>query len=200
VKVPNRIMEQTQVYRLWQAPFAERKFAPVLAHNNLRQVRRILDVGCGPGTNAHHFAHTSYVGIDCNPAYIEHAKRKNPGTFIVADATTYRVESNEGFDFILVNSFLHHIDTPNALRILAHLSTLLTPKGHIHILELVLPEGASVARLLARMDRGDFPRPLRDWLSMVKNSFAPRVVEPYALTAFGITLWNMVYLKCEKKI
>ena len=51
-----RLLEQPLSYRLWQAPFAEAKFEPVRRHNDLGRVRRVLDVGCGPGTNTHHFA------------------------------------------------------------------------------------------------------------------------------------------------
>lgn len=195
----SRIMEHAEVYRLWQAPFAENKFAPVIASNDLRLVRRVLDVGCGPGTNAHHFSDTNYTGIDCNPAYIEYARRHHQGNFVVADATTYRVETAERFDFILVNSFLHHINKQNAREILSHLSALLTEDGHLHLLELVLPDRPSIAKLVAHLDRGDFPRPLQEWLDLVKEAFQPVIVEPYQLKAVGTTLWKMVYLKCRTK-
>src|SRR5260370_6319198 len=108
MRFTSRIMEYTQAYRLWQAPFAEDKFRPVLASNDMREVQRVLDVGCGPGTNAHHFADASYTGIDLNPAYIEYARQHHQGNFVTADATTYRVDPVQHFDFILVNSFLHH--------------------------------------------------------------------------------------------
>ena len=49
------LLEQTPVYSLWQAPFAAEKLAPLLAHNDLGRVRRVLDVGCGPGMNTHLF-------------------------------------------------------------------------------------------------------------------------------------------------
>jgi len=52
------LLERTSVYKLWQAPFAEQKFAPVLVHNDLDRVQRVLDVACGPGTNTHHFSAT----------------------------------------------------------------------------------------------------------------------------------------------
>jgi len=199
LKLAASLLERTQVYRLWQAPFAEDKFAPVLARNDMQRVQRVLDVGCGPGTNARHFANASYTGIDCNPSYVAYARRHHAGNFVVADATTYRVETGERFDFILVNSFLHHIDAPDARRVLSHLSPLLTEDGHIHILELILPEKRSIGRLVARLDRGDFPRSLDQWLKIVKEAFEPVLVEPYTLTAFGITLWNMVYFKCRIK-
>ncbi|HEV3275386.1 MAG TPA: class I SAM-dependent methyltransferase [Terriglobia bacterium] len=194
-----RIIEHELPYRLWQAPFAEDKFSPVLAHNDLARVRRVLDVGCGPGTNTHHFMGADYLGLDCNRHYIESARRRHRRNFVVADVTCYQADVGERFDFILVNSFLHHIDTPNARRILAHLSGLLAEDGHVHILELVLPNRLSPARFLARMDRGEFPRPIEEWRAMFSQSFEPICFEPYPLKALGTTLWNMVYFKGRKQ-
>jgi len=195
VKLTNRIMEWTWAYRLWQAPAAERKFAPVFAHNDLRTVRRVLDVGCGPGTNTHHFAHADYLGIDINPAYIASARRRHGRTFVVADVTSYTVQDDRRFDCILVNSFLHHVDTASAERVLRHLHGLLTEDGHVQIIDLVLPEQRSIARFLARMDRGDFPRPLEEWRGLFSSRFEPVVFEPFTLSAFAVPLWNFVYFK-----
>ncbi|MEP6730942.1 MAG: class I SAM-dependent methyltransferase [bacterium] len=190
-----RVMENTLAYRVWQAPFAERKLAPLLAHNDLSRVRRVLDVGCGPGTNTQHFAGADYLGIDFNPAYIESARKRHGREFIVADVTTYEVSPEQRFDLILANSLFHHIDTPNTQRILAHLATLLSDDGHIHVFDLVLPEAPSVSRFLARADRGDYPRPLDEWREIFTRAFEPVVFEPYPLGVGGVTLWNMVYFK-----
>jgi SAM-dependent methyltransferase len=194
-----QIMENTSVYSLWQAPFAENKLAPLLAHNDLRQVRRVLDVGCGPGTNTPHFAHTRYLGIDHNLRYLQHARRRHRRDFLVADVTRPALAPTARFDFILINSFLHHIGTPSVREILAQLNPLLTEDGHVHILELVLPARPSVARILARLDRGDFPRPLEEWKQIFTETFETEVFEPYALTGLGATLWEMVYFKGRGK-
>ena len=199
MRLTDRIMENTHAYRLWQAPFVEQKFAPITRHNNLNLIRRVLDVGCGPGTNAHRFADADYLGIDWNSDYIEYARRHHKGSFVVADVTKYTVAPGQRFDFILVNSFFHHIDTENAQRILSHLGTLLTDNGHVHILELLLPDRPSIARLLARMDRGKFPRPSQDLLRVVEDVFEPVVLEPYVLSALGVTLWDFVYIKGRVK-
>src|SRR5207302_118616 len=141
----------TLAYRLWQAPFADKKLAPLFAHNDLRAVRRVLDVGCGPGTNTGHFGHADYVGVDINPRYIAYARRRYGREFLVADVTA-GPDLGARFDCVLVNSFLHHVDDAQAHRILGRLAPLLSPDGHLHALELVLPAGRSVARLLARLD------------------------------------------------
>ena len=82
------ILEQPVVYRLSQAPFVGQKLVPILAHNDLGRVRRVLDVGCGPGMNTALFAHADYLGIDINPKYIANARRRFRRDFLVADATT----------------------------------------------------------------------------------------------------------------
>jgi SAM-dependent methyltransferase len=189
------LLEHTLVYRIWQKPFAEQKFAPVLAHNDLRRVRRVLDVACGPGTNTGHFAHSDYLGIDLNERYIQHARARYGRSFLVEDVCTYRVPPVERFDFILVNSFLHHVSDSDVTNILSHLRTLLSEDGHIHILELVMPEERSMARRMARWDRGKYARPLGHWETLFDGIFEPLLLEPYALVGFGTTLWNMVYFK-----
>ncbi len=192
-------MRHATAYRLWQAPFAEKKLTPVLRHNDLSSVRSVLDVGCGPGTNTRHFAHASYLGLDVNPDYIAYARHRYGREFIATDVREYSGRTGERFDFILVNSFLHHVDTPDARRILSQLATLLTRDGHVHILDLVMPVEPSVARFLARSDRGEFPRPLGDWCTLFDESFEPVVFEAYPLGALGVTLWQMVYFKGRRK-
>jgi trans-aconitate methyltransferase len=194
------IMSQPIVYRLWMAPFAEDKFAPILKHNDMSKVRRVLDVGCGPGTNTPHFPQSDYLGIDLNPDYIATAERRHRRRFLATDAAKFVAEPDQRFDFILVNSFLHHVDTPTARSILSNLSGLLTPDGHIHIVELVLPDAASVARFLARADRGKFPRPLQEWKDMFDASFEQVVFEPFPLTKCGILLWHMAYFKGKARL
>ena len=193
------VMGQPAIYRLWMAPFAEQKFSPISAHNDLSRVRRVLDVGCGPGTNAGHFAHSDYLGIDWNERYIQSAKRRHKGNFMVADAEKLVVPPGERFDFILANSLLHHIDLSATTRLLAHLSGLLSGDGHVHIVELVLPPQTSIPRALARSDRGRFPRPSEEWRGIFCGLFEPVVFEPFSLTAGGIELWNMVYFKGRAK-
>ncbi len=119
--------------------------------------------------------------------------------FVAADVTTYEVPPDKRFDFILINSFLHHLDTPDITRILTHLRRLLTDDGHIHILELVMPPEPSVARFLARHDRGHFARPLEQWRTLLAGLLNPVVAEPYPLRGAGLTLWNMLYFKGRAK-
>jgi SAM-dependent methyltransferase len=189
----DRIMEQPLVYRAWQAPFAARKLEPVLARHDLSKVRRVLDVACGPGTNAGYFTHADYVGVDVNERYIDVARGRHRGTFVAADAVAWANASSEQFDFILVNSFLHHLDDAAVRALLTRLRARLAPGGMLHILELVLPASWSIARMLARADRGRYARPIETWRTLLGESLQIEWFEPYDLAAFGVPLWRMVY-------
>jgi trans-aconitate methyltransferase len=195
-----RLLERTFVYRLWQAPFAEQKFAPVLANNDLRRVRRVLDVGCGPGTSTTYFSGSDYLGIDINERYIRDARKRHQRNFLVADVRSYVADPEERFDFVLANSFLHHLNTEDVLGILSHMQSLLTSDGTIHALELVMPKDKSIARLLAQWDRGKFAHSEDEWQSIFCSIFEPVVLEFYPLTGLGTTLWNMVYFKGRPKL
>lgn len=193
------LLEKPLVYRAWQAPFVGEKLAPVLRNSDgLASVRRILDVGCGPGTNAPRFAGRDYTGIDINPKYVDYARRRYDGRFEVADATTYEVDPDERFDFVLINSFLHHIPDDAVERILEHLSTVLTPDGHIHVIDMDLPEQRSLARTMSLLDRGDYTRPQSRWMELLSASFEPVVFEPFGVGAArwpATTIWRMIYFK-----
>ena len=194
-----RLMERPAAYRLWQSPFARRKVRPMLEHNDLAAVARVLDVGCGPATNRALFDHADYLGLDLNPAYVADARRRYGDQFRVADVTRDESLPDAGYDCILVNSLLHHVSTPDARRLLSRLSALLTDAGHVHILDLVMPESASLARLLARWDRGEHARPVEEWRRIFDEAFEPVLFEPFPLGLFGVTLWNMVYFKGRRR-
>ena len=157
------LLERTVIYSLWQAPFAMAKVAPLLEHNDVRLARRVLDVGCGPGTNTRLFEHTDYLGIEMNPRYVERGRRKYKRRFVVADVTTYEDAAGADYDLILMNSFLHHIDLAPTHKILERLQSWLSPDGHMHLIELVLPREESVALRMAKWDRGHYARPLDEW-------------------------------------
>lgn len=195
LKKLSSVMAHPTAYRLWQAPFAASKFAPIFAHNDVANINRVLDVGCGPGTNAGLFEHADYLGLDINPKYIELAKQKFQRDFLVADVCEFVAPENQKFDFILLNSLLHHIDDENVSRILAELGKHLTPDGSVHILELVLPAERCIARLLAKSDRGDYARPMQKWRSMFEVGFDIEVFEPYNVGWLCGAMWQMVYFK-----
>jgi SAM-dependent methyltransferase len=195
----DRILSQPMAYRLWQSAFAGRKLDVLAAHNDMSAIRRVLDVGCGPGTNAPVFEKAEYLGVDLNPSYIEDARKRFGRDFQVADVRKPEFPVGEGFDFILMNSLLHHIDLASTYSLLERMPDLLTPDGHVHIIELVLPERVSVARAMARADRGNYARPLGDWKTIFTQHLDTVVFEPWEHVVAGVTLVSAVYFKGKAK-
>ncbi len=191
-RLVDRLLEHPAVYAAWQAPFVAQKFAPVERRLRGAEIRRVLDVGCGPGTNAPRFAAADYVGVDINEDYLAIARARHRGRFIQADLARADLSSLGTFDTILVNSFLHHLPDEVVVRLLAQLRDRLAPGGHVHLLELVRPDGPSLARLMARLDRGRYARSLGTWRDLFEGCFDPVHVEPYML---GGRLWAMVYFQ-----
>ena len=189
------IMRNTTAYRLWQAPFAHAKLAPILLHNDMADGSRVLDVGCGPGTNCTTFQNCEYMGIDINPEYIEYAKKKFDRRFVVQDVCKFDTADYGRFDFVLLNSLLHHLDDTETHRILSQLANVMAREGSVHIIELVLPSERGIPRWLAMNDRGDFARSLESWQKIFEQHFQSNCFEPFPIKLLGKTLWELVYFK-----
>lgn len=192
-RATDRLLELPIVYRTWQAPFAASKLRPFLSRVDVNILRRVLDVGCGPGTNAPIFKDIDYVGIDINPDYIGTAARRHRGRFIVGDVADGEVLPNERFDCVFANSLMHHLDDDVVRGLLRRMACLTTPDGSVHVLDLVLPPRASAARALARLDRGRFARPLGTWRNLFAEHLRETHFEPYSFGLPGLPLWQMVY-------
>lgn len=191
----DHVVGSEPAYRLFQAPFSSRKLQPFLKRVDLSKVRSVLDVGCGPGTNAAVFAGCDYVGVDIDPAYIESARRRHSGRFLVGDVGDPSVLGNERFDLVFANSLMHHLPDGVVRPLLKRMSELTTPTGAVHVLDLVLPPHASPARLLARLDRGAHARPLDEWRTLFSENLRELRFETYPLGLPGLCLWQMVYFQ-----
>lgn len=192
-RVTDRLLERPLVYETWQAPFVAAKLKPFLRYTDVAQMRRVLDVGCGPGTNARVFAGREYVGVDINPDYIRTASSRHPGRWVVGDVTDETIFPNERFDCVFANSLMHHLDDLAVRNLLRSMARLTAPDGKVHVLDLVLPARASAGRVLARLDRGRFARPVETWRTLFTEHLREEHFEPYAFGFPFVPLWQMVY-------
>jgi len=194
-----RLLERPGVYLAWQRPFVSSKLGPVWRHNERSAIRRVLDVGCGPGTNSAEFVGLDYLGVDLNPAYIEHARRKHGGRFEVADVRSDAIPGRGTYDFVLLNSLLHHLDDGAVSSLLTNVHAFVSRDGHVHVVDLELPERRGIPRTLALGDRGEHPRGLPAWRTLLTEHFDEVVFEPFAVPSRGPVLWSMVYFKGSPK-
>lgn len=192
-------MDQPTLYRLWQLPHARAKFSPILAFNDLKTVRNVLDLGCGPGTNAKHFGGTHYLGIDHSQSYLAWAQRRYRRPFVLADLRDPAVAWPPVFDFVLLNSLLHHFRLEDVESLLHRVNNALAGDGNVHILELVAGSPGTVAGCLSRLDRGHHAMRVEEWRAIFETHFEPVFVLPYSIGCCGVPLWHMVYFKGRAK-
>ncbi|HXG76899.1 MAG TPA: methyltransferase domain-containing protein [Gaiellaceae bacterium] len=190
-----RVLELPRVYLAWQRPFVAAKLAPIHRHNDLSAVRRVLDVGCGPGTNAALFDGKDYLGVDLDPEYVAHARRRHGDRFAALDLRSEPLPHTGTYDFVLLNSLLHHLDDEAVASLLAALPEHVSVDGHVHVVELELPERRGLPRLLARADRGRYARSAAQWRTLLTASFDEVVFEGFPVPGRGPTLWRMLYFK-----
>lgn len=94
---------------------------------------RVLEIGCGLGTDGARFARAGaiYTGVDLTDAAIELARRRFeledlPGEFRVADAENLDF-ADESFDVVYSHGVLHH--TPDTHRAVREVHRVLRPGG-----------------------------------------------------------------------
>jgi SAM-dependent methyltransferase len=94
---------------------------------------RVLEIGCGLGTDGAQFAQAGaqYTGIDLTEAAIELARKRFElsglkGEFRVADAESLDF-ADESFDRVYSHGVLHH--TPDIARAVAEIHRVLKPRG-----------------------------------------------------------------------
>ena len=104
-------------YDTWVEPFniAIRKIG--LKMSPLKEGMRVLEVGCGTGTNIdlYHRAGCEVHGLDLSPAMLEEARRKlgNSAEFQIADASQIPY-SDRSFDIVMAMLTLHEM--PGSIR------------------------------------------------------------------------------------
>lgn len=154
---------------------------------------RVLDLGCGIGNAVRLFKGSDYTGIDINRRYIAIASRNYPSLNFIADDAT-RIKWGGGFDIILINSFLHHLDNGPALEILKKSSAALRPAGRIIVQEPLLPRSEErFGRLMARLDRGKYFRTREEWDKLFgRAGLLPVNVSHYSMRILGIEGYKMI--------
>ena len=63
-----------------------------------------------------------YLGLDINESCLAYARRRYRRRFLTTDVCRYTGEGDGRFDFILINSFLHHVEDAEAVDILRRLA------------------------------------------------------------------------------
>ncbi len=147
----------------------------------IRSGERVLDVGCGPGDILEFLPEVDYLGVDYSADYIEAGRRRfgDRGHFRVADVGTLPEQGEAGFDVAIALGVLHHLDDPSAKKLMHDVRTCLKPGGRFVCIDPLIeyPQN-TVARILVRLDRGQFVRTSAGYSDLARSAFEVFSVEP----------------------
>jgi ubiquinone/menaquinone biosynthesis C-methylase UbiE len=181
------------------------KFAQIL-HG-----KRIIDIGCGPGHDAYHFAKLGYqaTGLDYSPEMIKSAKKlqksNNPPDFLVGDMREIGEMFDENsFDGAWLSASLLHISEEDVPKVLKGIKKIVVDGGKVYI---GLKAGKQGARVV---EGGKYGKPMiREFIFWEEDNFR-RVAEENGLrvekvakriggkTGKETTTWLNFWLEVEK--
>jgi SAM-dependent methyltransferase len=177
-----RVLEVPKVYLGFQNFVRAKGGRPNLVENvlKIRPGDRVLDVGCGPADILEHLPDVDYLGIDYSAEYIEAARKRfgTRGRFLTADVASLKDHGEEGFDVAIALGVLHHLDDETARGLMSDVKRSLKPGGRFVAVDPLIeyPQNP-IARLLARLDRGQFVRTVDGYSAIAKSAFEKADVE-----------------------
>jgi len=175
------ILSLPAVYRAFTGSVAARDFRQVYVNEHVRPRAgdRVLDIGCGPADILRYLPEVEYVGIDISPRYIAAARARygSRGTFACQPVEEFVVDRAGCYDLVLATGVVHHLDDAAAAQLFRAARTALRPGGRLVTIDGCFVAGQSrAARFLLSRDRGQFVRPLEEYLRLAREAFPD--VEP----------------------
>jgi SAM-dependent methyltransferase len=202
------LLDYPSLYGWFHAVFSKPKGEALCRHLCQKECKspvRVLDLGCGPGTNAGIFldaSRYSYLGIDMNRRYIREASKKYRLKFRCADITQLP-KSDALFDVILINSVLHHLNDKESRKLLSSAKDFLEPEGECLVLDMVSPVRAAsrnfVQRMMIQLDRGAYCRSPSKLHRELSEHFDIQSVHIFDIQFIGILLWDLRLIACGRK-
>ena len=129
--------------------------------------KSVFEIGCGPGINRK-FLKANYTGIDVNLKHILKARKKFPrDTFICSDVSNFEFNEIKNFTDIIICHLLHHLNDENVDKLLSNLFKNMKSGQSVHIIDIVfLNDQNPIARLLGKLDKGNYVRFLNKYLDL----------------------------------
>jgi SAM-dependent methyltransferase len=140
-----------------------------------KNIKTVIDIGCGPGHISTIFEKIDYMGFDTNKAYINYANNRfnEYGKFYCEEFNDNLVENINKVDLIMLNGLLHHLDDKYAIELLKTASKALKEDGILVTLDGVYHKNQSkFAKYLLDNDRGKHVRTEEKYRLLMDTAFS----------------------------
>jgi len=158
--------------------------------------KKVLDFGCGTGSNCLMCEPSLYLGIDADVTRIRYARKKFPKySFVALNKPAIPAKDNY-FDYICILATIHHIPTHLFLQYVDEFWRVLKPNGRIIVIEPCLfPKTWFNNHFMKLFDRGKFIRSERKYFELFKEKFNVTVHKRMRKLLF----YNELLFSAEKK-
>lgn len=193
-----KLLELPFVYKASQlifSPGAEKILTKTIekTYHDIPSPQNILDVGCGPSSWLWK-VHAHPVGLDISINYSR--AFRECGESAVSGSAMALPFVNNSFDVVWTMGVLHHLPERAAEKTIMEMFRVCKPNGHVIILDAVLPVSGwkrPVAKLIRRLDRGEFMRTQNDLESLLPER------EQWTISRFTYALTGLEMLQCKCK-
>ena len=162
-------------------------------------VKKILDIGCGPAEILSCLDNIDYYGYDISTRYIDSAKYRyaDKGKFYNKAIAIEDLADKPKFDFVLMHGLLHHVDDDTAIKLLTIAHAALKTGGRLVTADGCLVEKQNpIARFLINNDRGQNVKTESGYTNLANNVF--KEVKSYVRHQSWIP-YTLCYLECTKR-
>jgi ubiquinone/menaquinone biosynthesis C-methylase UbiE len=134
--------------------------------------KKVLDFGCGTGSNSFIFESKDYLGVDVDESRINFANKAFPQyTFKVIKDNTLPTEDNS-LDYICIFAVIHHIPDNIFQEYIKEFKRVLKTDGKIVIIEPVLSDSHKFSNwFMKTFDAGEYIRYEEEYKKLLEKDF-----------------------------
>ena len=163
--------------------------------NYYKKGSKVLDFGCGIGSNSKLFHHNDYIGVEVDESRVISSRLKYPKNrfekipFISESGDRIPFEDNY-FDIVFISLCLHHIDSNTCKLLFKEFSRVLKDNGSIIGIEpCILPNKYFSNIFMNIVDAGDYILTIEEY-KKIYSSEAFQVKDINIVKTFGYHLWQ----------
>ena len=163
--------------------------------NYYQKGQKVLDFGCGIGSNSKLFHSGDYIGVEVDKSRVTSSSLKYPGwrfeqiPFISTEKDRIPFEDSS-FDLVFISLCLHHIDSTTCKLLFKEFSRVLNHSGRIIGIEpCILPRKYFSNIFMNIIDAGDYILPTEEY-KKIYASESYDIEDINIVKTFGYHLWQ----------